>query len=151
MRFLLDLGIPLPRPFLSAAELTLNSNLRRSLSEESMDADRVRGFIADAQSWNVELDSVRLAYTFEQTLKRIADEFAENPADLEALERLDTAVGVALDLPFPIDLAHTRNRYYDVLRAHLPGLRDRAGGDAQLAYWIDRFLTLGSRLSVRVE
>jgi alpha-amylase/alpha-mannosidase (GH57 family) len=152
MRFLLDVGYPLPRPLLAAAELVLNANIRRQLSEEHVDPDAVRALLDDAAFWGVELDSAGLAYVFKQNLDRCARRFRDNGEDAAVLERFTEVVGLAASLPFGVDLSEAQNYYYQVLRSRHPEFRERANqGDEEARRWISHFLPLAGLLRVRVE
>jgi alpha-amylase/alpha-mannosidase (GH57 family) len=56
MRFLNEIGNPLPRALLSAADFILNTDLQRELSNESLDAERIGKLLDDAQLWDITLD-----------------------------------------------------------------------------------------------
>jgi hypothetical protein len=152
MRFLRDIGYPLPRAFQAAAELVLNANLRRSLADEAAEPERVRSAIEEARFWNVELDESGLAYIFEKTLKRVSRAFWLEPADMDRLVALERLVGLLRSLPFQVGLWEVQNDYYHVLVEHYPGIRDEAGrGDEDARNWLRRFQPLGAALGLRVE
>jgi alpha-amylase/alpha-mannosidase (GH57 family) len=152
MRFLLDIGYPLPRSFQTAAEIVLNSNIRRVFGEEEIDPSRVRALVQESRFWNVQLDQAVLAYAARDTLRRLARDFDAKPDDAERLGRLESAVAAALALPFTVDLSGAQNRYYHVLKGYYPLLRQRADhGDPKALDWQDLFVALGINLRVRVE
>ncbi|MDO8617075.1 MAG: DUF3536 domain-containing protein [Dehalococcoidia bacterium] len=152
MRFLRDVGFPLPDSFRTAAELVLNGNLRRLLEEEPIDSDRVSNVLREAGVWGSPLEAVGLAYAAERTLERLARRFAESPRDLEALRALESSVSAVRLLPFAVDLSGVQNCYYEALQEAYPERRARAGlGDEGAGAWLALFLALGVNLAVRVE
>lgn len=152
MRFLLDIGSPLPRSFQTAAEIVLNSNIRRVFKEEEIEPSRVRDLVEGSRFWNVQLDQGALAYAVLETLRRLANDFGEKPDDIERLGRLENGVSAALALPFAVDLSDAQNCYYQVLQGYYPGLRERADHrDPKAVDWQDLFVALGINLRVRVE
>ncbi|HET9477268.1 MAG TPA: DUF3536 domain-containing protein, partial [Dehalococcoidia bacterium] len=152
MRFLRDIGYPLPRAFQSAAELVLTANLRRAFLDENLDPERVRATIEEARFWSIDLDEPGLAYTFEKTLKRASAAFWLEPEDAERLHTLENLVGVLRILPFQVSLWEVQNDYYHVLTEHYPATRDAAArGDEEARKWVRHFLPLGATLGLRAE
>lgn len=151
MRFLVDVGYPLPPAFGAAAELVINGNLRRALEDDSVERERVRELLDEARVWGIQLDGVVLGYTFQRTIERIAGRLGERREGLKTLELLAAAVDLARALPFPVDLANVQNCYYDTLKRDYPACRQRAeSGDETAAAWVSRFASLGDDLAVRV-
>jgi hypothetical protein len=152
MRFLRDIGYPLPRAFQAAAELVLNANLRRSLADENADPERVRSCIEEARLWDVQLDESGLAYIFEKTLKGVSKAFWRRPEEMDGLIALERLVGLLRSLPFQVGLWEVQNDYYHVLIDHYPAIRATAdSGNEEGRAWLRRFLPLGAALGLRVE
>jgi alpha-amylase/alpha-mannosidase (GH57 family) len=152
MRFLVDLGIPLPRAFHAAAEFILNLDLRRALEEEEADLDHVQAILQAVAMWRVSLDTAGLGYTLEQTIERLAEQFRDQPGELAAVQRLNTVTGLARFLPFEVSLWKAQNVYYDMLHAVYPELQRRAEqGDEGAREWVRHFVSLGDRLLVRAQ
>jgi alpha-amylase/alpha-mannosidase (GH57 family) len=152
MRFLADLDTPLPKAFHTAAEVVLNSDLRRAFQEEAPDLDRVRSLLQEAKAWGVQLDAAGLSYTLKQTIERLAERFREQFVELPLLQRLQVVVGLARSLSFEVDLWKAQNVYYELLRSTYPEYRARGvQGEETAQAWVDQFITLGEKLGVRTE
>jgi len=152
MRFLVDAGVPLPRAFHAAAEFILNLDLRRAFEEEEPDLDHVQAILQAVATWRVDLDTAGLGYALELTIDSLAEEFCAQPAELAALQRLDTVTGLARFLPFEVGLWKAQNVYYDMLQTVYPEFQERAEqGDEAAQEWIRHFVSLGDKLLVRVE
>ena len=152
MRFLRDIGYPLPRAFHTAAELVLTAHLRRAFLDENLDPERVHSVIEEARFWAIDLDEPGLAYTFEKTLKRASSAFWHEPGSMDNLLVLENLVGLLRSLPFQVGLWEVQNDYYHVLVEHYPDIRDIANrGDEDARAWVRRFLPLGAALGLRVE
>jgi len=152
MRFLVDLGAPLPRSFHAAAEFILNLDLRRALEEEEPDLDYVQTILQAVATWRVDLDAAGLGYALEETSERLAEEFRAQPGELAALQRLDTVTGLARFLPFEVSLWKAQNVYYDILQIVYPDFRMKAEqGDEEAQEWLRHFISLGDKLLVRVD
>jgi len=112
MRFLSEMGNPLPKAFKDAAEFIINSDLRIALSAEEIAPDRVEALVGDARTWKAELDVEGHGYLLQKTLVRMMQRFSEEPDESPALENLIRAVEMSASLPFPLDLGEVQNQYY---------------------------------------
>ena len=152
MRFLLDIGLPLPRAFQAAAEEVTNANLRRALGDPRTDPERVRGLLEEARTWQVTLDTAGLAYAFQQNLERLAREFRDNPQDTALMDRLAGLVALIPELPFEVNLWQVQNDYWHVLKNRYPELLPTTEErDEAARAWAERFAALGLALHIRVE
>jgi alpha-amylase/alpha-mannosidase (GH57 family) len=152
MRFLHDLGTPLPKAFQTTAEYALNSRLRREFENNGMDLERIRTLLDEARSANVTLDAPTLEYKMRQSVKRLAENVAEHPDDPDLAHRLEAAVRLFQGLPFQVSLATVQNRAWGLLRNVYPEYRARAdNGDEQARQWVDQFRNLAEALRLRVD
>jgi hypothetical protein len=143
MRFLADLGVPPPRALSVAAEVVINSQLRRSLATESVDESAVGNLIRDAAMEGVSLDAPTLAFAARGSIERLARAFFEAPDDLDALVRLRRKVRLLNSMPFEVELWEVQNLYFHTVK--------RLTRDARPREWLDEFLALGGDLSVWTE
>ncbi len=151
MRFLKSMdGIPLPRSFLNAANFLLNFHLRKAFEEERFDA--VPALLEDARLWQVELDAAGLGFALKQTMARLASSFRSRPDDIETLKSLEEAAGLAVALPFQVDIRQVQNIYYTMMQTVYPEWLQRADqGEEAARDWVNRFHSLGEKLAVCVE
>jgi alpha-amylase/alpha-mannosidase (GH57 family) len=151
MRFLTDLGHPLPKAFRTAAEFILNTDLRRALSSDALDVERARSLLNEVRAWNVDLDSGGLGYLFRQTLEETMDRFVSQPDELSLLNTLTDAVALARSLPFEVNLWKVQNLYYEMLFINYPGFQRRAKkGDETAEEWVSHFISLAEQLSIQI-
>jgi hypothetical protein len=152
MRYLMDIGAPMPHSFQAAAELVINANLRRVLEEAPIEGTRLAEHLADARTWAITLDEDGLAFAAKNTLEALAIEYERNPDDGELLQALEASSAGVKQLPFLVDLSEVQNRYWNVLKARYPDYAKRAArAEADAATWIGRFRALGANLNVRVD
>jgi hypothetical protein len=142
MRFLADLGVPPPRALSVAAEVVINSYLRRALAAESVDEAEVGSLIRDAAMERVSLDAPTLAFTARRSLEALAQAFFDEPEDLDTLIRLRKKVRLVLSMPFEVELWKVQNLYFHTMKRLL--------GEAHPEAWLDEFLALGDDLSLRI-
>jgi alpha-amylase/alpha-mannosidase (GH57 family) len=152
MRFMADLRIPLPRAYQVAADFALNSSLRNALEADAIDFTRVAALLDEVRANKVNLDRVAMGFTLKQTLRRMSEQFAEDPDDLDLLIKFETAARIAKDLPFEVNVWRAQNNFYSMLQHVLPDKQALAlNGDSAAQAWVDRFVALGRNLSVKVE
>jgi alpha-amylase/alpha-mannosidase (GH57 family) len=120
MRYLIELGLPLPRAFATAAEFVLNRELRAVFSSDSPDLVRAERLLEQAMQTQITLDRSGLGYAVRRTLERLAEGVLLAPYDLEPLQRLASFSRLAVDLPFPVDLWKAQNLFYQAVHKRYP-------------------------------
>ena len=152
MRFMSDLRLPLPEAFKTTAEYVLNTDLRRTLSREPIDMERVRDLLEEVEAAKVELDAKGVGYALERSLERSARQLIENPEDQTLLETLEALATTARNLSFDIDVWQVQNIYFDLMKQTYPRFRVLAAvGDARASEWVKSFSRLGDQLAVSVD
>ena len=151
MRFLSELGNPIPKSFYSAAEFFLNSELRKAVSGDTLDPERIKSLLDETQTWRAELDTEGLSYFLQQTLERMMARLVTAPKDIDFLKELLAATEMLRTLPFLVDLWKVQNLYHEMLKSTYPGFQTRAQqGDEAAGKWLEPFVSLGQQLSMRV-
>lgn len=150
IRFLRDLGVPLPKVMRAAAEFALNSRLRMALADDEMDLELVKRLLEEARIGDIALDSTTLEYTIRMTIERLFDCFAQGPLQLHRLERLEAIVEMARSLPFDVLLWGAQNVWAEIRRTVFAEVsRREQEGDENARAWLQRFQSIGERLKVR--
>ena len=149
LRFLTDLGIPLPKGFSAAADVVLNNQLRATLEQPTIELKRVISLLEAARLEGVTLDTTTLEFVYRQLLERLAAALAAEPS-LAALVQVHDAVSVLPHLPFSVDLWQVQNFYFQLLVQKYPREKARAHKDETARRWIARFHDLGRMLRVKV-
>jgi alpha-amylase/alpha-mannosidase (GH57 family) len=151
MRFLADLGAPVPRAFSAAAEFVINQSLRQALTADAPDLEHVRALLAEGARLQVDLDRAGLARTLEQSLSRLARLAGEMPADLSVLRHLEGTVTLVDDLPFDVDLWDVQNVFYGMTQRVWPARRmEERAGHPEVQAWCHIFRSLGAALGMRI-
>jgi alpha-amylase/alpha-mannosidase (GH57 family) len=151
MRFLSELGGPVPKAFHSAAELIINIDLHRAIDSEVIDTAVVKNLVETAETWQVDLDTDGIGYDFKVKLEKMAAELVNDADNTGALKNLLNAVLLARSLPFPVALWKVQNIYWGMLQSVYPVFKQKAGQkDPPAAAWVEVFTSLGKNLSVRV-
>jgi alpha-amylase/alpha-mannosidase (GH57 family) len=152
MRFMSDLGLPLPEAFTTTAEYVLNTDLRRTLARDTLDLDRVTDLLHEVQAAKVQLDRKGVSYAFERALARLARDLAADPANVKKLETLERTASIARSMQFEVDVWQVQNIYFKLLEEHYATFAAAAAqGDEQAAEWTRSFEKLGAQLAVHVQ
>jgi alpha-amylase/alpha-mannosidase (GH57 family) len=150
MRFLVDLGVPLPREFENAAEFIVSRDLWRSF-EDDFDPRRVAALMDEAETLGLTLDFTGLGYSLQKSMERKAAELMEDPEDVAMLEDLSAMVDLALSSRFESNLWDMQNIFWNMMQAVYPGYKEKADrGDEGAKHCMELFEELGQKLSVRV-
>lgn len=151
IRFLLDMGLPLPRAFTMAAEFVINRELRRIFEADVIDLERARSLLAEATELKVRLDESGLSYVVERSLETLAAAHRTRPHEIATIEQLAEVAALAHGLPFEVDLWKTQNLFYATVRDTLAETTARAtAGDARASQALPLLHRLGELLSVAV-
>lgn len=152
MRFIKDLGGPLPKALYTAAEFVLNASLKQAFQEEALDLEGIENLLDLIRLEEVSFDADTLEMAIRRRMERMAEEFLQSPAELPLLQRLDEVAALVKRLPFELNLRKIQNTYYNMLQDAYPGLRGRAEqGDERAQEWVHHFRNLGDKLSVYVD
>jgi len=143
MRFLLDLGVPIPRAFLVAAEVTVNAELRHELAKTRPSFETLDLLFEEAERWQLALDHAGLAYALQQTMEALAQEWEKQPLDLELLEMLTSLMRLTAHVREPVNTWRVQNVAYEAIQRVLPQQRWQAQrGDPAARAWVERFRAL---------
>lgn len=117
IRFLNGLDIPVPLALKSAAEIALNNQLQQYLDRPELDSESIHGLLREAAASKIALDTTTLEYRVRKRIETEAKQFASNPTDLVAAERMIRLLDLLPSLPFPVVLWETQNLVYRPLLA----------------------------------
>jgi hypothetical protein len=153
MRYLTDLNVPLPHAFEMVAQFAVNSSLRTAFENvEDLDLLRIETLLDAARRSNVSLDGATLGFALRKTIKKLSEQFLENPSDMGLMQKLEGAAALARRLPFEVNIWRAQNNYYRLLQTVFPEVAQKAeSGDAEAQEWVRYFVSLGNNLAVRVE
>ncbi|MBV9302859.1 MAG: DUF3536 domain-containing protein [Acidobacteriaceae bacterium] len=152
MRFITSLGTPMPREFIAAVEYAINTLLRRAVSTDELDADRIQNLLSEAQASNVMLDKTTLEFSLRKKLEGLAVRFAADPSKLEKLAELRSALKIVKQMPFTVNLWVPQNHVYAIQAGLYQRIRRKAQrGDSKAQEWVEAYLELCELLSIRVN
>jgi len=145
LRFMRDSNIPIPHAMKITAEIALNGMLRRSFESPDLNLELVQGLLEDVRTAGATLDEASLELTLRRNLERSAQQFFENPLELEHLRKLREQVAAAKSLPLPLNVWALQNFCSDVLEKVYPEMQEK--GETA---WTEEFQQLAALLSLRI-
>lgn len=152
MRFLSELGTPVPKAFHAAADLILNIDLHRAVSSDTIDTENISSLINTAKQWQVELDAAGISFDFKENLEKMMTTLADTPSDILNIENLIDCVELAHSMPFSVDLWKAQNLYWGILQTSYPEFKQKAArNDRKAAKWVRSFSSLGELMKIRIS
>lgn len=147
MSLIRETGMPVPKAFSTAADFTLNLNIREAFLEESIDADKISGIVDEITRWGLEVESVDLEFVIRRRIEKLMDsQYREGP-DLLPLLRLQSVIELVRSLPLEINYWQTQNTWHRVALEIYPEMLPRSrSGDEDAGQWIAAFRYLGEML-----
>jgi hypothetical protein len=152
MRFITSLGTPMPREFSAAVEYAINSLLRRALSNEELDSERIRNLLREAQASNISLDKTMLEFLLRKRIDNLSTRLAGDPSSIEKLNDLANLIRIVKQMPFPVSLWSAQNHVYAIQHGlFLRTKRKAQRGDTKAQKWVDTYLDISELLSLRIQ
>lgn len=151
MSYLAGLEMPIPEVLRATAELVLNRQLRETLDDDAPDLDLLRSGCENARRSNIELDHVRLSYSWQQALERATQRASVAPLGIEELDALAALAALATELGFEVNTWKVQNMCWELLRTTLPTHRRlAAAADGEARRWVESFTRLCEAVTLRV-
>lgn len=148
LRFLKEMNQPVPEVLRITAEFVLNSDIKRVLESDPVDSLRMAMLMEMVKAEGVRLEETGLNFAASKGLARLMERLAQEPANLELVQRANAQVTLLKMFPFPVNFWQAQNIFYSMMKKELPLIEK--GADTPLGVWMERFLNLGEQLGVRV-
>lgn len=142
--FLRDLAIPLPPILRVSSEFVLNNEIRRSLSNEKIEVERLRLLIEMAAPRGVTLES-SIKTALRQRLHRAIDRWSTDLFNLQILSDLQLLIPILKAGLVEADLWDAQNTYYELMKG-ITSSKLHAPNEE----WLQLFRNVGVGLGVAV-
>jgi hypothetical protein len=145
------LGMPVPKPFLAAAEFVLNTDIRDLLESEEMNLNKLIEITKEIKRFSINLEKPTLAYICSQKINMLMEQFLKNPENPSLLEQiLEILRGMEI-LSLDLNLWKAQNIYFFLSKEIYPFMSQRAEkGDEEKKKWIKNFHNLSNYLKVKI-
>ena len=151
MGFLSETALPIPKPFFTAAEFTLNLDIQRAFEGE-IQGEKIQDIMKEIRKLNVAVDTVSLEFIVRLKMERAMESFRENPSDLSILKRMEKMLEIAFTLPIQLNLWEVQNIYYRMAKRIYGDYQSKAAqGDGSASKWIEQFKSVGQKLSFNLK
>jgi hypothetical protein len=152
MKFLQDMGAPLPSALQTAADVILAAEIKRELAAPQPDAERLSHLIEEARSRNVNIFDAEMSYAVKGSLEALLERVANTPEDLSVLKTAEAVARVVRPLPLVLNLWKVQNCYYESKQTIAPEYqKNAAAGDENARTWLEHFRGLGTELNFAVH
>jgi alpha-amylase/alpha-mannosidase (GH57 family) len=152
MLFLQESGMPVPKAFLTAAEFTLNLDIKRAFNGAGIDVDKARNAVNELGRWRLDLDRVDVEFLLRRALEAMMDGLDKDSSDLSRLARIHAVILFLPALSLEVNLWRVQNLFFKVAKTGYADVSSRASaGDGDAARWIESFRRIGQGLSFNVD
>ncbi len=152
LNFLEWLNVPAPRVILNAVESTVNIDLVRLFSENTLDLKKLKARISEAKRWSVDLDDETLGFSATMWIERAMEQLAGEPENHQLMQDINEALSQIISLNLNLNLSNSQNIYFLIGRDWLEKMKsDSAKNIAFAADWLEAFSTLGGLLRVKIS
>jgi alpha-amylase/alpha-mannosidase (GH57 family) len=148
LRFIREMGQPVPEVLRFTAEFVLNNDLKRTFDTDPVDFVRIAMLMEIVKREGVQLDHAGIGFAASNSLTRLLRRLQEKPEDRETLDRANVLTDLFATMPLSVDYWHAQNIYYSILNAAFPALAGNHSPDSRA--FEERFLLLGEKLQISV-
>lgn len=147
MRFLEDLGTPLPPALKTAADFILHIDIVNQFEREGTDIERLTALIDEARRRNVNVWDDELSFAITRKMERLMARLQDNFGDAELANHLQQLAAIIRDMPLDPNQWRVRNKYWKMLRVDFRTYREVAKHDPAAPNFAKHFLALGEKLN----
>ena len=148
IRFLEDLGTPLPSTLKAASDFVVHIDLLRQFQREDTDLEQLSRLLDEVKRRRINAFDAEMSLAITNKMEGMMGRLQENPGDVALAEHTAKLAGIVRAMPHDPNLWRVRNKYWKMLHTVLPEFRDKAAkGDEAAAEWVNHFLSLGNELN----
>jgi hypothetical protein len=147
MRFLEDLGTPLPPALKTAADFILHIDIVNQFESEQTDIERLNALLEEAKRRKVHVWDDELSFAITRKMERLIALLQENFGDASLAAHMQQLAAIVLHMPMDPNQWRVRNKYWKMLRLDLPDFRKKSQGNPEAAEFVTHFLALGTELN----
>ena len=142
--------IPPPKVLEDPVWYILNLDLKKILSAEDPDTQRLAVLVGEMTKGKFEPDTMTLNFTAGAAITALMQRLRESPDDVVLMEKINEVFNILSPLALKYNLWKCQNIYFRIGRGIAVDMQDRAGsGNAHARQWIRLFEELGYYLGVK--
>src|SRR5258707_2630747 len=148
LHFLRDMDQPVPEVLRTTAEFVLNRDVKHTLETDPVDPVRISTLMDLAKREGIRLEAEGVSFAASNALLRLMQRLRQEPQNRALLDRADVLVSLFQMFPFPVHYWQQQNIVYSMLKYEFTRFAGRTNHESRA--WVERFLSLGEKLQVRV-
>lgn len=147
MNFFREAGMTVPNVFRAAAEFILSLDLRKAFSQDTLDANRIRGLVNEVEKWGLGYDTVQMETIIRKRLEGQMSLLQADPSDIALIEAVKMSAELSRLLPIEVNLWEVQNIYYSMARSVYKNMvKEASGNRPEAVQWVKAFVDLGEKL-----
>ena len=148
IRFLEDMGTPLPPALKTAGDFILHIDIINEFQREETNIEHLNTLLDEARRRKVNVWDEELNLTITNKMEGLIARLQENPGDAALAAHIEQLAAIIRDIPPDPNQWRVRNKYWKLLHTVLPDVRRKAAaGDEAAAEFVKHFLALGEHLN----
>lgn len=152
VKFMKGTGLPGPAALQTVFDLVLHEDIRREITAEPINFDRLRYLIDQAGAGNTRALDADISFTVKLRMEQMMELLRSKPEERAPMTQLRQLAETVCNLPLGLNLWKVQNLYWEMLQQVVPGYRERAqSGDGAANEWLNAFATLGEKLGFDVN
>ncbi len=145
-----EMQIPSPKVLEDPVWYILNLDLRKILSAEDPDTQRLAVLVGEMTRGKLEPDTGTLNFTASAAITALMQRLLDSPDDAVLMEKINEVFRILSPLSLKYNLWECQNDYFRIGRKKAAGMQVLAGSaDAHARNWIRQFEELGGYLGVK--
>ena len=149
LRFMKENRMPSPKPFRTAAEVILSSEIDQALSTENLDLETLQRLIDNSKSLSINLDWRFLAFKANEKIDNEFDKLSQKPENIETLKKIDSLIRIVNKLPVNLNLWQSQNIAFKIAENQYKDIKNRKDEASQA--WVLAFRQLCELIGVRLD
>ena len=152
MDFIQEIGTPVPKMFLIAAQPALNDALKTALTQEEVDSDAVQRIVDQIKKWRVEIDQQNTEYFLRRHMEKLSHALVQDPSDMKLMAKIQNLMELLRSIPIEIVLWEMQNDYYLLAKTtYRDYLKRERSGEEGAAIWLEAFRKLGDTFRFNLD
>ncbi len=149
LKFMKEVGVLPPESFRQAAAIVLNSEIRKRLTMERVNAEELRELIGESKFLAVDLESERIALEAIERIAKDIDRLRDEAESAASVEELSSLIVTLRLLPTPLNLWQAQNAAFRIAQTRYKLIKEKK--DPESVAWVSAFGKLCSSIGVKLD
>lgn len=147
MSLIRDTGMPVPKAFITAADFTLNRDIREAFLEDAINVHKISDILKEMRGWGITVELVDLEFVVRRRVEKMMESVYREGQELSLLLMLQSIIELARSLPVEMNYWQTQNTWYKIaVKLYRNVLAREVAGEKEAGQWAEAFRKLGEML-----